>query len=226
MTRPMPPRLVDSSDVIGGLMDSLVHRMQHGTALDPAALLPQRSMGRSALLQFSSHPKPTQRQTKQKIQSVAIWSTTRNTAPAGHPSESAIRVHPNEEGWFMAAAKTICTPAWMRHSLHGRILCLSDETQARLVDQLDDCWPDDSPAAGKSPGVAVVTVKQLRDGIPLTRDSAIQAPEMLPCGGVPTRAFREVFIAKDLSESGDCRAILEAIASARVGLHWVRHSQE
>jgi hypothetical protein len=154
---------------------------------------------------------------KQKYQSVA----TRSKRPANQPNESAIRVHPTEEGWFLAAAKTICTPEWMRHSLHARILCLSDEIQARLVARLHDCLPDDALAAGLSLEVAVVTVRQLRDGIPLTRESALLAPEMQPCGPLRTRAFREVFMAKELSENGSLRDILEAISSASTGLHLV-----
>ena len=174
---------------------------------DLADLLPRRTLGRSGLLRASTHPR----------------------SGARGSDESAIRCHDTEDGWFLAATKTICTPSWMRHPQLARIICLSESTQALLTARLRKSWLEMAPtrrgrpANGSNLDVAVVTIGQLRAGDPPARERLLLAPEMQLTG--PRARPNEAFIASDLWESADTRAILEAISWPRFGFHAVRHSR-
>ena len=128
---------------------------------------------------------------------------------------------------FQAMASTICSASWMCIPLLARVVCLTEDTQEQLIGRLKRRWLEVAPTSRGKPldgrilEFAVVTVRQLREGIPLTRETALLPPEKLPCGPQRPRAFREVFLATDLVEGGDARAILEAVERAGLGLHLV-----
>jgi hypothetical protein len=196
----MPPALVCDTGAIDALVLSLAQRLQDPTASGASDLLPQQSQGRSALLRAST------------------FTSWRN----GQPQEQAIRVHHTEEGWFRAMTQTICTPTWLAHPQLARVVCLTEDTQAQLTTRLRRHWQKvaptlrGKPADGSNLEFAVMTVEQLREGIPLTPETALLAPELLSGG-----PFREVFLARDLSDGSDVRAVLEAVGRARVGLHYI-----
>ncbi len=138
----------------------------------------------------------------------------------------AIRCHDTEQGWLLAAARTICTPEWMQHPQLARILCLSESTQASLIARLRRSWQKRAPrhqgrpADGSNLDVAVVTIGQLRAGDHPAGGMSLLPPEMQLAG--PKARPNEAFIASDLWESGDARAILEAVSWLRFGLQVVR----
>lgn len=221
----MAPSVARRLDLIGVLVDSLADRLQSGNP-EATGLLPRSSQGRSEIFQCSTQPGSSRQEIRQKAQSVA-----RALAPGGSridcPSESAFRVHHSESGFFHAVASTICSASWMCMPLLARVVCLTEDTQEQLIGRLKRRWLEVAPTArGKPQGgrmleFAVVTVRQLRDGIPLSTEASLLPPEKLPAGPLRPRAFREVFLARDLSEGGDARAILEAVGRARLGLHLV-----
>lgn len=221
----MAPSVARRLDLIGVLVDSLADRLQSGNP-EATGLLPRSSQGRSEIFQCSTQPGSSRQGIRQKAQSVA-----RAMAPGGSridcPSESAYRVHHGEEGLFQAMASTICSASWMCMPLLARVVCLTEDTQEQLIGRLKRRWLEVAPTAkgkpldGRMLEIAVVTVRQLRDGIPLSTEASLLPPEKLPAGPLRPRAFREVFLARDLSEGGDARAILEAVGRARLGLHLV-----
>ena len=199
--------VVCSTDPRDELVLALVRHLQNPGSSDLADLLPRRSLGRSGLLRASTHP--------------------RSGARGG--DESRISCHDTEDGWFLAATKTICTPDWMRHPQLARIICLSESTQALLTDRLRKSWMKMAPTRRGRPAndsnldVAVVTIGQLRAGDPPARERILLAPEMQLTG--PRARPNEAFIASDLWESADARDILEAISWPRFGFHAVRQSR-
>jgi hypothetical protein len=196
--------VVCSTDPRDELVLALVRHLQDPGGSDLANLLSRRSLGRSGLLRASTHP--------------------RSGARGG--DESRISCHDTEHGWFLAATKTICTPSWMRHPQLARIICLSKSTQALLTARLHKSWLEMAqtrrgrPANGSNLDVAVVTISQLRAGDPTARERPLLAPEMQLTG--PRARPNEAFIASDLWESADARAILEAISWPRFGFSVVR----
>ncbi len=223
---PISPPLVVGLDLIGGLIDSLIHRMQSGN-LEASGLLPQKSQGRSAILQCSTQSDTSRKAMRRDAQAAAVRPWVPGGSLIGRIDESTFRVHRDEAGFLRAMASTICTTTWMLHPLMARVACLNEDTQDRYIDWLKQRWSEVAPSTRGNPAdgrileFAVVTVKQLREGVPLTRETALLPPEKLPGGPLRPRAFREVFLARDLSEGGDARAILEAIGRAQLGLHWI-----
>jgi hypothetical protein len=221
----MAPSVVKSLDLIGGLIDSLADRLRSGNP-EAIGLLPRSSQGRSNIFQCSTQPGSSRQEIRQKAQSVAS-----RLAPGGSRIncliESAFRVHHSESGCFHAMASTICTVSWMQHPLLALVVCLTEDTQEQLIGRLKQRWLEVAPTSRGKPlnghmlEFAVVTVQQLREGIPLSPETALLPPEKMPGGPLRPRAFREVFLARDLSEGGDARAILEAVGRAQLGLHLV-----
>lgn len=226
---PISPPLVGGLDLIGGLIDSLIDRLQSGNT-EATGLLPQRSQGRSAILQFSTQSGPNRREMRREARSAASRPWVPGGSLPGHSHESAFKVHRDEAGFMQEMASTICTTTWVLHPLRALVVCLKEDTQDRYIDWLKHRWLEvapttrGKPADGRTLEFAVVTVQQLREGIPLTRETALLPPEKLPGGPLRPRAFREVFMGGDLSECGDARAILEAVGRAQLGLQWVSPS--
>lgn len=222
----MAPSVARRLDLIGVLVDSLADRLQSGNP-EATGLLPRSSQGRSEIFQCSTQPGSSRQEIRQKAQSVASRALVPGGSRIDCPSESAFRVHHGEEGFFQAMASTICSASWMGHPLLARVVCLTEDTQEQLIGRLKRRWLEVAPTAkgrpldGRMLEIAVVTVRQLRDGIPLSTEASLLPPEKLPAGPLRPRAFREVFLARDLSEGGDARAILEAVGRARLGLHLV-----
>lgn len=223
---PISPPLVGGLDLIGGLIDSLIDRMQSGN-LEATGLLPRKSQGRSAILQCSAELGTSRHAMRRDAKATAVRPWVPGGSLIGRIDESTFRVHRDEAGFFQAMASTICTTTWMLHPLMARVFCLEEDTQDRYIDWLKERWREVAPmtrgksADGRILEFAVVTVQQLREGIPLTRETALLPPEKLPGGPLRPRAFREVFLARDLTEGGDARAILEAVGRAQLCLHWI-----
>ena len=226
---PISPPVVGSVDFIGVLIDSLIDRLKIGNP-EATGLLPQRSQGRSALLQRSAQPGTSWQEMRREAQSAASRPWVPGGSLPGHSHESAFKVHRDEAGFLQEMASTICTTTWVLHPLRALVVCLKEDTQDRYIDWLKHRWLEvapttrGKPADGRTLEFAVVTVQQLREGIPLTQETALLPPEKLPGGPLRPRAFREVFLARDLSESGDARAILEAVGRAQLGLQWISPS--
>lgn len=226
MSSSMAPSVASSIDLVGGLIDALADCLQSGNP-EATGLLPRSSQGRSAIFQCSTQPGSSQQAMMQKAQSAASRVLVPGGSHIGRINESAIRVHRDEGGLFHSMASTICNASWMCHPLLARVVCLTEDTQEQLIGRLKQRWLEVAPTSrgkpvdGRTIEFAVVTVRQLREGIPLTPETVLLAPEKLPCGPLRPRAFREVFLASDLSKGGDARAILEAVGRARLGLHLV-----
>ena len=68
---PISPPLVVGLDLIGGLIDSLIDRMQSGN-LEASGLLPQKSQGRSAILQCSTQSDTSRKAMRRDAQAAAV----------------------------------------------------------------------------------------------------------------------------------------------------------